>query len=53
MSDRRNIHTSRVGLRDRRVRWADRRQHSGPFRFFFIDVRDLVLRTASLVLSIL
>jgi len=48
MSGRRHTHSSRVGLHDRRVRWADRRQHRGPFRFLYIDVRDLASRLISI-----
>ena len=37
---------------DRRVRWFERRQHAGPFRFLWIPVGDLARRTAAVVLSI-
>lgn len=41
---RRRIHLSRAGLPDRRVRWADRRQHTGLFRILFINVFDIPRR---------
>jgi len=44
MNRRRTIHLSRVGLHDRRVRWADRRQHTGMFRWLWIPVPDLWFR---------
>ena len=37
---------------DRRKRWFDRRQHSGPFRFLFIPVGLLARRAAAVVLGI-
>ena len=38
MKDRRNHHLSRVGLRDRRICWFERRHHTSPLRILFTPV---------------